>query len=173
MVTENSDPGAVTPILQAAVQACGRSGESITVEVSGERVGPPARAMRSQGTSFRVAARYTPPTAGGQDGSGSDVAREVTVRHEATSVWEALTLTRLELEREGWTLLIAAARLDSYALHADRHADSTVVNRLDNPRIAEGLLVDAPVEAVGTVAEQQRRYQTWLATTSAPQSDPS
>lgn len=165
---------AVTPICGREIEAFHRGtdsagptggradGPTTVFEVTCERVGPPPRAVRAPGTSFRVTARRRDPS-----GPGAAV-----VTHEADSLWSALTAVRADLEREGWLLPIAAARRDSHALYADRHLDLPVVHRFADPTVTEGVLADAPQTEIGTVADQQQAYHQWLAATAGPGARP-
>ena len=143
----------VTPICGRPVEAFAANGDTITVDLRCVRIGPPARAVHSPGTRFRVTARDTAPTG----------PHALFVQHDADSLWSALTAVRVDLEQRGWLLPIAAARVDTYGLYADRHLDSTVVNRFDQPDLTYGVLEDARRETVGTVADQRQAYQHWLA----------
>ncbi|MCI2423078.1 hypothetical protein MOQ72_37240 [Saccharopolyspora sp. K220] len=83
----------------------------------------------------------------------------------AATPWDALTTTREHLEQHEWFLAIAAARRDCWPIQLPRRHEATTVAELSDRRVPQhwqGFLADADPNDIGTLAEQQHRYQIWL-----------
>lgn len=155
--------GDVTVIGGRVITAYDGSTPAGDVELRCEQHGPRPRPLHSEGTTFRVIASFLASTSS----AGAD-SMPVVLTYEAPSLWEAMVVARRGLEERGWLLPIAASRIDCYGIYASRHADSTVVVSLDDPETIFGLLSEAPLTDVGTVEEQETRYQQWFATSTTP-----
>jgi hypothetical protein len=148
------------------VEAFNASGDTVAIDLRCERLGPPARAVSSPGTSFLVTLRYTAPEGTRRDtpeSAGEAAGREVTVAAEAASLWDALAAARGDLDARGWLLPIAAARVDRWCVYAGRRAGVGVVHPFDDVDTAEGILTPAPRDTIGTVAAQRHAYRRWQA----------
>lgn len=156
MTNHSNDSAEPTFLCGRSVEAFNIHDETIEVDVRCERIGPPARPMHSEDTTFRVTLRYT-------DTNGS----AVVVEHEADSLWDALLAARAELDGRGWLLPIAAARTDRWCVFAERRVGVAVVHPIGDTSTSEGILSLAPRDTVGLVAAQRLAYEEWLITEEA------
>ena len=77
------------------------------------------------------------------------------------STWAALCSARVQLEsRRCLRLAIAAARRDCVVINVERRRGVTTVSSLADGAV-HGMLAPAAVELVGTVEEQEHRYEVW------------
>jgi hypothetical protein len=138
------------------ITAFNARGQTTTVDLLCERIGPPPRAVTPlPSTTFVVTLRRLPHEAG-------DSASGIDIRQEAHSLWDALLEARVTLEEAGWLLPIAAARRDWWCTYAERRFDVTVVHPLADLSQNEGMLQTIPHSEVATVSEQRQAHQRWV-----------
>lgn len=132
-------------------------GQTTTVDIRCERIGPPPRAVTPlQSTKFVVTLRWQQPC------EADSATPETVVRQEAHSLWDALLDARVPLEEAGWLLPIAAARRGWWSTYAERRFDVTMVHPLVDPSRSEGMLEAIPHGEVATVSEQRQAHQRWV-----------
>lgn len=155
---EQTGTDELTWIAGRSLDAFTPHGDTATIDIACERVGPPADVGARQGTSFRVTLDNVPA----RDAETGTTAL-MTIQRQASSLWAALRQARSALDEHGWLLPIAASRIDRWSVYGERRPDASTVHAFDDLSHAEGMLQDAPPETVATVAAQQRAYQQWLA----------
>lgn len=153
----------LTWIAGRSLEAFTSRGDTATIDIACERVGPPADVGTRQGTSFRVTLRNVPVRAENVD-AGAGARELVTIQQQAPSLWAALREARSELDQHGWLLPIAASRIDRWSVYGERRPDASTVHPFGDLSHADGMLQDAPPQTVATVAAQQQAYEQWLAT---------
>jgi len=137
------------------VTAFDAHGQTTTVDLRCERIGPPPRPISSPSTSFVVTLSLAPVETERSQ-------QQIVIRQEARSLWDALLDARAVLDEAGWLLPIAAARRGWWCTYAERRPDVTVVHPLGDLSRSEGMLQTIPQDDVVTVSEQREAHQHWV-----------